>query len=232
MLTKNSFNGKPFQNFQERGKLLSELGITQGYRKFLCYRIQDAESAMHAAGFDQFSNLFNCDISQNAPAPIESKLENFARDLALEKLPEYLALAQKCRLFYQDPAIIDKLKPVETMHDPFTAQRNIHSAFKYEGKSGFQEKPWLIWDWEIDNPAPERWVRNLISNFMDRTVQDLYEQDHIGVQSLFRTQNYDFNFGSTMHIKGERKKTQGKQMILNIDTHVDRLYCDISKARP
>jgi hypothetical protein len=189
------------------------------------YVMSGAESKMLAAGYDQFSVLFNTKVNHDAPSLIHDKLSDFAREIASSKSHEYLKLAQKCRLFYQDPAITDQLKPVETMHNPFGNARNLHKPFKFEGKSSFQEKPHLLWDWEIDNPDQTRWVRNLVANFMDRSIKDLYDVKKVGLQSLFRAETHEYKFMSVFDTKNSEVE---KLQLIN---EVDRMYVDLSRKK-
>ena len=64
------------------------------------------QTKFQAAGIDQFSALFNTVVVTGAPDVIKQSELDFGV-LAEGAKDEYLALAQKARLFYQDPAILN-----------------------------------------------------------------------------------------------------------------------------
>jgi len=148
---------------------------------------------------------------------------------------EYLALAQKARLFYQDPAILNLLKPVEMLHNPFKKMwhgKSRHAGLQYEGKTKFQERPWLIWEWEMDNPDPKRWVPNLVYNYLNYGTNQLVK--YLNKPELaFRIQNYGQRVISTLKIAD--KKNYHKGLIannMNIDMMMDSVFVQPGHIRP
>ena len=137
-----------------------------------------------AAGLDQFSAMFKIPVFKNenggTPALIKEILPKFQKLIESKNLTqEYLKIAQKDRLFYQDPQIMSKFKPQVHNSLPYKANyhfksRNLtHLAADREGKSKDQERPWQIWDWDLDEPAWQRWGANMVRNFLTRATFDI-----------------------------------------------------------
>lgn len=105
-----------------------------------------------AAGLDQFSCMFQIPvITDSVPEKISEILPEFEK-IAEQESSEYLKIAQKDRLFYQDPTIINKLKPVTTFMDeskrPWNYQsRDLGYLARHEGKSTAQEMSY--WSFKI-----------------------------------------------------------------------------------
>merc|ERR1712127_110642 len=75
---------------------------------------------------------------------------------------------------------MDKLKPLERLHRinlrPWAGEyksREHGGLIRHEGKSKFQEQPWLIYDFELDEPNYKRWAMNMVKNFLNRATFDI-----------------------------------------------------------
>ena len=211
-------------------------------------RIGDKSTHFEADGLNQFSAMFQIPvITDTVPDTIATNISKFNRFVEQEKITsEYLKIAQNERLFYQDPVIMDKLKPIESFHradkKPWAGEyksRERGGLARHEGKSKFQEQPWLIYDFELDEPKWSRWAMNMVKNFLNRAtfdicnnVSDVSNQEKM---IAFRTENMGQMVNCLQKRRNNKHDLYDSEGIAenvrlrSLEFRVDRAYCDVGR---